>query len=92
MPLKVRLNAFTLNDLVSRRDILRSKLISNTIQQDEEKDLQILQGICGKGDLITTNELPKHSLIIRGLLQEPLTSTEQKEFQTIFSSWCKFGR
>ena len=85
MPLKVtRLKAFTLNDVVITRDTLRSKLISNTIQKNEQEDLQVLEGICGRGDLITANELSKHGLIIKGLLQEPLTKTEQKEFQTIY--------
>lgn len=93
MPLKVtRLNAFTLNDVVTARDALRSKLISSTIQTNEQEDLQVLEGICGRGDLITANEMSKHGLIIRGLLQEPLTLPEQEEFQTIFRLWCRFGR
>ncbi len=93
MPLKVtRLNTFTLNDIVTARDTLRSKLISSTIQKDEQEDLQVLEGICGRGDLITVNELAKHSLIIRGLLQESLTPPEKDEFQEIFHQWCKFGR
>ncbi len=93
MPLKVtRLNAFTLNDVMAARDLLRNKLDSQTIQRDEQEDLNVLQGICGKGDLITTCELPKHSLIIRGLLQEPLTQPEQTEFEIIFSHWARFSR
>ena len=93
MPLKVtKLNAFTLNDVVATRDALRSKLISNTIQRNEQEDLQVLEGICGRGDLITANELSKHGLIIKGLLQESLTIAEQEEFQEIFHQWCKFSR
>ena len=93
MPLKVtRLNAFTLSDVVTTRDTLRSKLISKTIQQDEQKDLQVLEEICGRGDLITANELSKHGLIIRGLLQESLAPPEQEEFQTILRYWYRFGR
>ena len=93
MPLKViKLNAFTLNDVVATRDTLRSKLISKTIQRDEQDDLQTLEGICSRGDLVTTSELSKHGLIIRGLLQEPLTPPEEEEFQTIFRSWCRFSR
>ena len=93
MPLKVaRLNAFTLSDVVTTRDTLRRKFISKTIQKDEQEDLQVLEGICGKGDLITTNELSKHDLIIRGLLQESLAPLEQDEFQTILCHWYRFGR
>ena len=93
MPLQVtRLNAFTLQDVVIARDVLRKKLTSNTIKRDEQEDLQVLEGICSRGDLITANEFSKHQLIIRGLLQEPLTQPEQEEFQKVFHSWCKFGR
>lgn len=93
MPLKVtKLTAFTLNDVMVLRDTLRGKLISKTIQRDEQEDLQILEEICGRGDLITANESSKQSLIIRGLLQEPLTQTEQEQFQTMLRYWCRFGK
>lgn len=92
MPLKVtKLNSFTLNDVLIARDTLRSRLTSNTITKDEQGDLQVLETICGNAGLITACELPKHTLIIRGLLQEPLTQVEQDEFEKILHYWYKFG-